>query len=57
MTRLATVVASAAGGTTAKAEGGAVGLHMAETLAVVALLGLSGSGKRAAIGFVSGLLA
>lgn len=39
VTRLATRVAAAVGGTTADAEGRAVGLNVAEALAVVALLG------------------
>lgn len=57
MTGLTAVVAPAASRATAKAEGRAVSLHVAETLAVVALLGLGGSGKRAAVRLVSGLLA
>jgi hypothetical protein len=57
MTRLATVVTTAAGTSTAQAEGRAVSLNVAETLAVVALLGLGSSGKRASVGLVAGLLA
>lgn len=50
---LATVVAAAAGASTAQAEGRAVSLDVTKTLAVVALLGLSGSGKRATVGLVA----
>lgn len=53
MAGLATVVATAAGTSTAQAEGRAVSLNVAETLAVVALLGLGGSGKRASVGLVA----
>jgi hypothetical protein len=55
--RLTTVVAATASASAAQAEGRAVGLDVAETLAVVALLGLSGTRKRATIGLVAGLLA
>ena len=54
---LAAVVAAAAGGVAAESEGRAVGLDVAETLAVVALLGLGGARQRAAVGLVAGLLA
>jgi hypothetical protein len=57
VTGLATVIATTAGTSTAQAEGRAVGLDVAKTLAVVALLGLSGSGKRASVGLVARLLA
>lgn len=57
MTRLATVVAAAAGGVAAQAKSRTVGLDVAEALAVIALLSLGGARKRAAIGFVAGLLA
>lgn len=57
VTGLATVVASTAGTGAAQAEGRAVSLDVAETLAVIALLGLGGSGKRASVGLVAGLLA
>lgn len=57
VTRLATVVAPAAGASTAQAESRAVSLNVAKTLAVVALLGFGGTGKRAAIGLVARLLA
>lgn len=57
VTGLATVVAAAAGAGTAQAEGRAVSLDVTKTLAVVALLGLSGSGKRASVGLVARLLA
>jgi ABC-type glutathione transport system ATPase component len=57
VTGLATVVASAAGAGAAQTKSRAVSLDVAETLAVVALLGLSGSGKRASVGLVAGLLA
>jgi hypothetical protein len=50
---LATVVAAAAGASATQAESGAVSLHVAESLAVVALLGLGGTGKRAAVGLVT----
>lgn len=53
MTGLATVVATTAGTSTAQAEGRAVSLNVAETLAVVALLGLGSSGKRASVGLVT----
>jgi hypothetical protein len=54
---LATVVAAAAGASATQTESGAVSLHVAESLAVVALLGLGGTGKRAAVGLVTRLLA
>jgi ABC-type sulfate/molybdate transport systems ATPase subunit len=57
VTGLATVVASTAGTGAAEAESRAVSLDMAETLAVIALLGLGGSGKRTSVGLVAGLLA
>jgi hypothetical protein len=57
VTGLATVVAAAAGASATQAEGRAVSLDVTKTLAVVALLGLSGSGKRASVGLVAGLLA
>lgn len=50
---LAAVVAAAAGSSAAQAEGRAIGLDMAQSLAVVALLSLGRAGKRAAVGFVS----
>jgi hypothetical protein len=53
VTRLATVVAAAAGASAAQAEGRAVSLDVTKTLAVVALLGLGGSGKRASVGLVA----
>lgn len=53
VTGLATVVAAAAGASAAQAEGRAVSLDVTKTLAVVALLGLSGSGKRASVGLVA----
>ena len=53
VTGLATVVATTAGTGAAQAEGRAVGLDVAKTLAVVALLGLSGSGKRTSVGLVA----
>lgn len=57
MTRLAAVIATTACGVAAQAEGRAVGLDVAKTLAVVALLGLGGARKRAAIRLVAGLFA
>lgn len=57
VTGLATVVAAAASASAAQAEGRAVSLDVTKTLAVVALLGLGGSGKRASVGLVAGLLA
>jgi len=58
MARLAAVVAAAATrGTAAQTECRAVGLNMTETLAVVALLGLSGAWQRAAVRLVARLLA
>lgn len=52
-----TAVATSAGASSTQAESWAVGLNVAESLAVVALLGLSGAWMRAAIGLVAGLLA
>jgi hypothetical protein len=57
VTGLAAVVAPSAGAGAAQAEGRAVSLDVAKTLAVVALLGLSGARQRAAVGLVTGLLA
>lgn len=57
MTGLPAVVAAAAGSVAAQAQSRAIGLNVAKTLAVVALLGLSGSRERAAIGLVARLLA
>lgn len=50
---LAAVVASATGGSAAQTESRAVGLDMAQSLAVVALLRLSRARKRAAVGLVA----
>jgi len=50
------VAATACAGA-AEAESRAVGLHVAEALAVVALFGLGGAGMRASVGLVTGLLA
>ena len=57
MTGLAAIVAASAGASAAQAQSRAVSLNVAKTLAVVALLGLSGARKRAAIGLMAGLLA
>lgn len=57
MARLAAVVAATAGGRATQAEGRAVRLDMAETLAMIALLGLSGAWEGAPIGLVAWLLA
>lgn len=57
MTGLTAVVAAAARGVAAQAEGRAIGLNVAKALAVVALLSLGGARKRAAVGLVTGLLA
>lgn len=57
MAGLAAVVAATACSVAAQTEGRAVSLDVAETLAVVALLGLGGARKRAAVGLVAGLLA
>lgn len=57
VTGLAAVVAAAAGASTAQAESRAISLDVAQTLAVVALLSLGGTGKRAAVGLVARLLA
>lgn len=57
MSRLATVVASRTRGIAAEAQCRAVGLNVTKSLAMVALLGLSSSGKWAAIGLMTGLLA
>ena len=54
---LAARVAAVVAGTTAQAQSRAVSLNMAEALAVVALLGLGGARKRAAIRLVAGLFA
>ncbi|KAH8646758.1 hypothetical protein BX600DRAFT_155560 [Xylariales sp. PMI_506] len=51
--RLAAVVATAAGSGTGQAEGRAVGLDVAKTLAVVALLSLGGTRERALVGLVA----
>lgn len=50
---LAAVIAATAGTGTAQTEGRAVGLDVAKTLTVVALLGLSSARQRAAIGLVA----
>ena len=50
---LATVVATTAGTGTRQAQGRAISLHMAETLAVVALLGLGSARQRALVGLVA----
>jgi hypothetical protein len=57
VTRLTTVVAATAGASASQTEGWAVSLDVAKTLAVVALLSLGSSGKRAAVRLVSRLLA
>jgi hypothetical protein len=57
MSRLSTVVASSTGTSTAQSESWAISLNVSKALAMVALLGLSGSWQRASIRFVSGLLA
>jgi len=57
MAGLSTAVAASAGTSTAQAKGGAISLDVTETLAVVALLGLSGARMRAGVGLMTGLLA
>jgi hypothetical protein len=57
MAGLAAVVASTAGTGAAQAQGRAVGLDVAKTLAVVALLGLGATRQRAAVRLMAGLLA
>lgn len=57
MTGLAAVIAATGSSVAAQAQSRAVGLDVTKTLAVVALLGLSGARKRAAVGLVAGLLA
>lgn len=57
MAGLAAVVAAPAGASAAQAQSRAVSLDVTEALAVVALLGLRGAGKRAAVGLVARLLA
>ena len=52
MANLATAVAAAAG-CAAQPERGAIGLDMAEALAVVALLGLGGTRQRTLVGLVA----
>jgi hypothetical protein len=49
MAGLSAVIAATAGAGAAQAESRAVRLNVAKTLAVVALLGLSGPGKGAAV--------
>ncbi|KAK2043224.1 hypothetical protein LZ31DRAFT_332738 [Colletotrichum somersetense] len=56
MAWLSAVVAAAARASAAQAQSRAVSLHMAEALAVIALLGLGSTGQRAAVGLVAGLL-
>jgi hypothetical protein len=50
---LTTVVAAAGSASAAQTEGRTIGLDVAKTLAVVALLGLSSTRKRAAIGLMA----
>lgn len=57
VTRQVAVVAASTGGATAQAEGRAVSLNMANTLAVVALLRLGGAGEGAVARLVVWLLA
>ena len=57
VTGLAAVIASTTGASAAQTESRAVSLNVAETLAMVALLGFSGTRERAAIGLVARLLA
>jgi hypothetical protein len=57
VTRLPAVVAAAASTGAAQAKGRTVGLDVAKALAVIALLGLGGARKRAAVGFMAWLLA
>jgi hypothetical protein len=57
MAGVTAAVASSAGTSSAQAESGAVSLDVSEALAVVALLGLGGTGMRAPVGLVTGLLA
>lgn len=53
MAGLTAVVAATAGGSAAQTESRAVGLDVAQSLAVVALLGLGRARKRAAVGLVA----
>lgn len=53
MTGLSAVVAAAAGTGTAQSESRAVSLHMAEALAVIALLRLGSTRKGAAVRLVA----
>jgi len=57
MSRLTARVALTAASAAAQTQGRAVGLNVTKTLAVVALLGLSGSWVRAVVALVAGLLA
>lgn len=58
MTRLVAVVAATTpGSSAAQSQSRAVGLDVAETLAMVALLGLSRPRERALVGLMAGLLA
>lgn len=57
MTGLSAVVAAATGASAAQTQGRAVSLNMAKSLAVIALLSLGGTGQRATVGLVAGLLA
>lgn len=57
MTRLAAVIASGTASVAAQPQCRAIGLNVAETLAVVALLGFGGARERAAVRFVARLFA
>lgn len=57
VTRLAAVITTATGTSAAQTKGRAVSLNVAKALAVVALLSLSSTGKRAAVGLMARLLA
>ena len=53
MARLAAVVAATAGSSAAQAKGRAISLDVTQTLAVVALLSLGGTGQGAAVGLMA----
>ena len=53
VTGLAAVIAASTGASSTEPQSWAVSLDVAQTLAVVALLGLGGTGKRAAVGLVA----
>lgn len=53
MAGLAAVIAASTGASSTEPQSWAISLDVAKALAVVALLGLGGAGKRAAVGLVA----